>query len=59
MLALDTANPQVAARLLTAFGTWKTMEPQRRGRAEAALRRIAERTGLSPDVADIVLRSLS
>ena len=58
-LELDAANPQVAARLLTAFGTWKTMEPKRRARAEAALRRIADKTGLSPDVSDIVLRSLS
>ena len=53
------ANPQGAARLLTAFGTWKTMEAQRRVRAEAALARIAERAGLYPDVSDIVQRSLS
>src|SRR4051812_40630752 len=59
VLELDAANPQVAARLLTAFGPWRTMEPKRRMKAEAALRRIAGRANLSPDVSDIVLRSLS
>jgi aminopeptidase N len=59
VLQLDGANPQVAARLLTAFGTWKTMETGRRERAEAALRRIAESGALSPDVGDIVQRSLA
>jgi aminopeptidase N len=59
VLALDPANPQVAARLLTAFGTWKTVEGGRRAKAEAALRRIAAAPSLSPDVADIVQRSLA
>jgi aminopeptidase N len=59
VLELDAANPQVAARLLTAFGPWRTMEPKRRMKAEVALRRIAGRANLSPDVSDIVLRSLS
>jgi aminopeptidase N len=59
VLALDPANPQVAARLLTAFGTWKTVEGGRRAGAEAALRRIAAAPSLSPDVADIVQRSLA
>jgi aminopeptidase N len=58
-LKLDAANPQVAARLLTAFGAWRTMEPARRTKAEAALRRIADKADLSPDVSDIVQRSLS
>jgi aminopeptidase N len=58
VLRLDATNPQVAARLLTAFGTWKTMEAGRRARAEAALRRIVDKTDLSPDVSDIAQRSL-
>lgn len=56
---LDDTNPQVAARLLTAFNTWRTMEPGRRAKAEAALAGIAARPSLSPDVADIVQRSLT
>jgi aminopeptidase N len=59
VLKVDASNPQVAARLLTAFGTWKIMEADRREKAEAALRRIAETASLSADVSDIAHRSLS
>lgn len=59
VLALDGKNPQVAARLLTAFNTWRMVESGRRRRAEAALRRVAEAPGLSPDVSDIAGRSLA
>jgi aminopeptidase N len=57
MLALDAKNPQVAARLMTAFRSWRALEPERRQRAEAALRRIAA-APLSRDVNDIVTRTL-
>ena len=53
------AGDLVAARLLTAFRTWKMLEPRRRAEAEKALRRVAGTPGLSPDVADISGRSLS
>ena len=56
--ALDPTNPQIAARLLTAMRSWRSLEEVRRGHAEAMLRRIAERPSLSPDVRDIVTRSL-
>ncbi len=56
--ALDPQNPQVAARLLGALRTWRTLEPGRRAKAEAALRRVAARAGLSPDTRDIAGRSL-
>jgi aminopeptidase N len=59
VLQLDAANPQLAARLLTSFGMWKTVEKNRRERAETALRRIAENPNLSRDVSDIVQRSLA
>jgi aminopeptidase N len=59
VLGLNASNPQVAARLLTALGTWRMMEPGRRALAAAALRRIADAPELSPDVADIVQRSLA
>ena len=57
-LALDAVNPQVAARILTAFGTWRTMEPKRRDKAQAALKRLLKQEGLSRDVTDIAQRSL-
>ena len=56
--ALDPTNPQIAARLLTAMRSWRTLEEVRRGHAEAMLRRIAAQPSLSPDVRDIVTRSL-
>jgi aminopeptidase N len=58
MLALDAINPQVAARLMTAFRSWRALEPVRREKAEAALNRVAACTTLSRDVHDIVVRTL-
>ena len=58
-LALDARNPQVAARLLSAFKSWRALEPERRAKAEAALRRAGEAPELSRDVADIVARALA
>jgi aminopeptidase N len=59
VLILDATNPQVAARLLGSYRTWRSLEPSRRALAEAQLRRIADSGPLSPDVSDIVLRSLA
>jgi aminopeptidase N len=59
VLALDEPNPQVAARMATAFKSWRALEPTRRARAEAALRRIAGAPKLSRDVADIAQRALA
>jgi aminopeptidase N len=58
VLALDPKNPQVAARLLGSFRSWRALEPGRRALAEAALRRVSAREPLSRDVADIVARCL-
>ena len=59
VLALDPKNPQVAARMLNAFRSWRLMDSGRRCRAEAALDRIAAQPTLSPDVKDIATRSLA
>ncbi len=59
VITLDRDNPQVAARLLSAFRSWQALEPIRRKAAEHTLRRIADIDGLSPDVRDIVDRTLS
>ncbi|MEZ5785576.1 MAG: aminopeptidase N [Xanthobacteraceae bacterium] len=59
VLALDQRNPQVAARLMTAFRSWRALEPGRRVRAEIELRRVAGAPGLSGDLKDIVERSLA
>ena len=55
----DRSNPQVAARILGAFKSWRSLEPVRRLKAEAALRTIERQEKLSPDVGDIVMRTLA
>jgi aminopeptidase N len=59
VLALDPKNPQVAARLMGAFRSWRALEAKRRARAEATLRRVAAAPALSRDVHDIVARTLA
>ncbi|MGH6801676.1 MAG: aminopeptidase N C-terminal domain-containing protein, partial [Methylocella sp.] len=59
VLDLDAKNPQVAARLLSAFKSWRTLETKRRGRAKATLRHVVGAAKLSPDVKDIAERSLA
>jgi aminopeptidase N len=58
VLELDRKNPQVAARLLGAFKSWRSLESKRRAFAQAALRRVAAQEDLSPDAKDIVERCL-
>jgi aminopeptidase N len=58
VLTLDPTNPQVAARLLTALRSWRSLEAVRQAKAEAALRRVAEQPALSSETRDIVDRSL-
>lgn len=57
-LELDTRNPQAAARLLSAFRSWRALEPVRRARAKTTLEGMAQAADLSPDVRDIVDRCL-
>jgi aminopeptidase N len=59
VFALDSRNPQVAARLVTALKSWRVLEPGRRALAEASLRRVAGEASLSRDVSDIVQRALA
>ncbi|MDE2017072.1 MAG: aminopeptidase N [Hyphomicrobiales bacterium] len=58
-VAIDGRNPQLAARLLGAFRSWRRLEPVRRAAAESALRAIAATPGLSLDSTDIVTRALA
>ena len=59
VIELDKINAQVAARLLSAFRSWRSLEPKRAALAKEALRRVAAMPGLSPDTADIAARSLA
>jgi aminopeptidase N len=58
VLRADELNPQLAARLLTAFSTWRMMENTRRNHARQALSTISKKPNLSRDVGDIVSRTL-
>ena len=59
VLTLDPKNPQISARMTTAFRNWRTLEAGRQAKAEAALKRIQAAPGLSRDLADIVERALA
>ena len=58
VLALDSLNPQVAARLSSAFKNWRMMEPGRSALAKAEIERIKSRKGLSRDTLEIVTKTL-
>jgi aminopeptidase N len=59
ILSLDPKNPQLSARMATAFRTWRMLEEGRRGKAQAALTRIKATPNLSRDLSDIVERALA
>jgi aminopeptidase N len=59
VLSLDPTNPQLASTIAGAFNLWKRFPEPRRGLMEAALQRIAVAPGLSPDVTEVVTRTLA
>jgi aminopeptidase N len=58
VLELDAFNPQIAARMLSAFRGWRMLEPVRRAAAESTLQRVAKAKPLSNDVFEIVSKML-
>jgi aminopeptidase N len=56
---IDTRNPQVAARVLTAFRVWRSYEAGRRAAAEKALVGLRDARSLSRNTADILERTLA
>jgi aminopeptidase N len=58
VLEIDAFNPQVAARLLNAFRSWRALEPGRRKLARRALQTVQKSEGLSRDVYEIVSKTL-
>ncbi|MGF1651206.1 MAG: aminopeptidase N [Hyphomicrobiaceae bacterium] len=58
VLAIDAFNPQVAARLLGAFRSWRIMERGRRSLAQKTLEHLRDAPNLSRDVYEIVKRIL-
>jgi aminopeptidase N len=59
VLSLDGRNPQVAARIATAFRSWRMLEPGRRTLVKRELERILATPQLSRDVFEIASKSLA
>ena len=59
VIRLDKLNPQMAARMVSAFNPWMRYPADRRQLMRSELRRIAGTEGLSPDVSEIVNNALS
>jgi aminopeptidase N len=51
---LDALNPQIAARLATAFNGWNRLEPVRREAARQAMAQLAARPALSRNLGEIL-----
>jgi aminopeptidase N len=50
---IDGFNPQIASRLLSAFESWRILEPKRRALAEQALKRVLAKKDISRDTFEI------
>jgi aminopeptidase N len=59
ILELDALNPQSAARLLTAFESWRRFDPARVAAMQDALRRIASAPKLSPNLTELSQRLMA
>ncbi len=59
VIELQRINPQIAARIASAFNHWKRFGPIRSRLMQAELQRIAATPELSPDVAEILHNALS
>jgi aminopeptidase N len=59
VLALNSINPQVGARMARAFDRWKRFDEERQAKAKAQLERIRDHAGLSKDIAEIVTKALA
>jgi aminopeptidase N len=57
--SLDATNPQLASSIAGAFNLWKRFAEPRRGMMQRCLQRIARAPNLSPDVREIVTRTLA
>ena len=56
LIKMDGVNPQTAARMSTAFETWRRYDADRQALMLAALKQIAAAPGLSRDLGEMVAR---
>jgi len=58
IIRLDPVNPQIAARLMSPFTSWKRYDSQRQGLMREQMERIAGQKNLSAGVTEVVRKSL-
>ncbi|MBS0250607.1 MAG: aminopeptidase N [Proteobacteria bacterium] len=58
VLEIDPLNPQVAARMLAAFRSYRALETKRKSLAKGALKRVSSAPRLSRDCLEMVTRML-
>jgi aminopeptidase N len=58
VMVLNAINPQIAARMLTPLREWRRYTPDRQEKMKSALLEISNMEQLSPDVFEIVSKSL-
>jgi len=56
---LDSTNPQIAARLVTALGTWRRFDPARQDLMRTTLERILAREALSHNTYEMASKALA
>jgi aminopeptidase N len=59
VITIDPMNPQIAARLVSAFTLWKRYDEKRKALMKAQLERLLNAPKLSKDVHEIVTKSLA
>ncbi len=59
IIELNTINPQIAARMVTPFREWSRYTPDRQEKMKAALNEILEIDNISPNVFEVVSKSLN
>jgi len=59
VIALNTINPQVAARLARSLDRWRKYAPALQEKMHAALKKVARTKDLSKDVLEVITKSLS
>jgi aminopeptidase N len=58
VMEIDSFNPMIAARLASAFSSWRMLEPGRQALAQQMLERIAAKESLSRDTSEVVGKML-
>ena len=56
---LNSANPQIAARMLTPLTKWRKYESERQAMMRAELEKLAKLPDLSKDVYEVISKSLA